>query len=220
LLGQHKNASPIRILLVEAAWSGQTLTMVLDEPRNGDKVFNRNGIIFVIVQEFFDQVKLIAVDYIASSSSSGFSISSVAYNFSLRTHNVSERLRRWIFHCKLWKAFSGLSFVWYGDTFDNICGKYRLILDRFNKGEIGANMGIICRGWDIDDLAFIRACSQRKASCCTAGWGSSVIRGVLERLLNVLKAIEEEKRKEYKVYWIYVYWRPIEGFRHWGIREL
>ena len=75
LFGQHK-----------AAWSGQTLTMVLDEPRNGDKVFNRNGIIFVIAQEFFDQVKLIAVDYIAFSSSSEFSISLVAYNFSLFEH--------------------------------------------------------------------------------------------------------------------------------------
>ena len=86
LLGQRKNASPIRILLVEAAWPGQTLAMVLDEPRNGDKVFDRNGIIFVIAQEFFDQVKPIAEDYSASSSSSEFSISSVAYNFSLQSY--------------------------------------------------------------------------------------------------------------------------------------
>jgi len=40
---------------------------------------------------------------------------------------------------------------------------------QFNKGEKRAVMGIVCRGWDVEDLAFIRACSQRKASCCTAG---------------------------------------------------
>jgi hypothetical protein len=42
-------------------------------------------------------------------------------------------------------------------------------MGQFNNGEIGTIMGIVCRGWDVEDLAFIRACSQRKASCCTAG---------------------------------------------------
>jgi len=58
--------------------------MVLDEPRNGDKVFDRNGITFIIAQEFFDRVKPLAVDYIASPNSSEFSISSVAYNLKIR----------------------------------------------------------------------------------------------------------------------------------------
>jgi len=58
--------------------------MVLDEPRNGDKVFERNGITFIISQEFFNRVKPLAVDCIASPNGSEFSISSVAYNFSLR----------------------------------------------------------------------------------------------------------------------------------------
>jgi Fe-S cluster assembly iron-binding protein IscA len=58
--------------------------MVLDEPRNGDKVFDHKGITFVIAQEFFDRVKPLAVDFNTASSSSAFSISSVAYNFSLR----------------------------------------------------------------------------------------------------------------------------------------
>jgi hypothetical protein len=50
-----------------------------------------------------------------------------------------------------------------------ICEKSWFIVGQFNKGEKGAVMGIICRGWDVDDLVFIRACSQRKASCCAAG---------------------------------------------------
>jgi Fe-S cluster assembly iron-binding protein IscA len=58
--------------------------MVLDEPRDGDKVFDHNGITFVIAQEFFDRVKPMAVDFNTSPNSSEFSISSVAYNFSLR----------------------------------------------------------------------------------------------------------------------------------------
>ena len=85
LLSQRETAS-IRILLVEAAWPGQTLAMVLDEPKNGDKVFDRSGITFIISKEFFDRVKPIVVDYIVSRNSSDFSISSVAYNFSLRMH--------------------------------------------------------------------------------------------------------------------------------------
>jgi hypothetical protein len=60
--------------------------MVLDEPRNGDQVSDHNGITFVMAQEFFDRVKPIAVDYIVTPKRSGFSISSVAYNFSLRVY--------------------------------------------------------------------------------------------------------------------------------------
>ncbi len=86
LLGRRKNASSIRIMLVEAAWPGQTLAMVLDEPRNGDKVFDCKGITFVIDQEFFNRIQPIVVDCIASHNNSEFSISSVAYNFSLRTY--------------------------------------------------------------------------------------------------------------------------------------
>jgi Fe-S cluster assembly iron-binding protein IscA len=58
--------------------------MVLDEPRNGDKVFDYNGITFVIAQEFFDRVKPMAVDFNTAPNNSAFSISSLAYNFSLR----------------------------------------------------------------------------------------------------------------------------------------
>jgi Fe-S cluster assembly iron-binding protein IscA len=58
--------------------------MVLDEPRNGDKRIDHNGISFVIAQEFFDRVKPVAIDFNTAPNSSAFSISSVAYNFSLR----------------------------------------------------------------------------------------------------------------------------------------
>ena len=57
-----------------------------NEPRNGDKVFDRRGITFIIAQEFFDRVKPLAVDCIATLNKLEFSISSVAYNFSLRMY--------------------------------------------------------------------------------------------------------------------------------------
>jgi hypothetical protein len=58
--------------------------MVLDEPKNGDAVFKINGVTYLMNQNFFDRVKPMAVDYITSPGGSAFSISSVAYNFSLR----------------------------------------------------------------------------------------------------------------------------------------
>jgi hypothetical protein len=47
--------------------------------------------------------------------------------------------------------------------------KKRFIVDPLNQDGKGIIMGIICRGWDVGDLEFIRACSQRKASCSTTG---------------------------------------------------
>ena len=84
LLSQRENVSPIRILLVEASWAGQTLAMVLDEPRNGDEVFNVDGIAYLMEKGFFEGLKPVKIDYIDDSNGSKFSISSVAYNFSLR----------------------------------------------------------------------------------------------------------------------------------------
>ena len=61
---KEKEISPIRIFLQSGGWGGPSLAMVLDEPRNGDRVFDRDGLTFVIAQEFFDRVKPMAVDYV------------------------------------------------------------------------------------------------------------------------------------------------------------
>ncbi|NIQ38803.1 MAG: hypothetical protein GTN81_09455 [Proteobacteria bacterium] len=58
--------------------------MALDEPQNGDKLFNVDGVSYVMKEDFFDRVKPIAVDYTDSPEGSGFSISSTAYRFSLQ----------------------------------------------------------------------------------------------------------------------------------------
>lgn len=58
--------------------------MVQDEPRNEDAIFIVDEVTYLVQQDFFDRIKPIAVDYIASLNGSKFSISSVAYNFSLR----------------------------------------------------------------------------------------------------------------------------------------
>lgn len=58
--------------------------MVLDEPRNGDEIFDVKGVCFLMAKDFYDQVKPIMVDYIESHKDSKFSISSVAYRFNLQ----------------------------------------------------------------------------------------------------------------------------------------
>lgn len=42
-------------------------------------------------------------------------------------------------------------------------------VDSYNHDEKGTVMGIICRGWDADDLKWMGDCLPRKASCSTAG---------------------------------------------------
>ncbi len=57
--------------------------MALDEPRNGDNVFDVNGVTYLMDKDFFDHVKPVMVDYNDSPNGSGFSISTTAYRFSL-----------------------------------------------------------------------------------------------------------------------------------------
>lgn len=50
--------------------------MSLDETREGDKVFEEDGITFIIDEQLFEQAKPISIDFIDSVRGSGFSIMS------------------------------------------------------------------------------------------------------------------------------------------------
>ncbi len=50
--------------------------MALDEPKEDDKVFDEDGITYVIDSELFERAKPIQVDFITSFTGAGFSISS------------------------------------------------------------------------------------------------------------------------------------------------
>jgi len=50
--------------------------MSLDEAKEKDKVFEEDGITFVIDEQLFEQVKPVNIDFITTGRGSGFSITS------------------------------------------------------------------------------------------------------------------------------------------------
>ena len=68
--------NPIRIFLSQGGWSGPSLGMALDEPKDDDEVVKNNGFTFLINKDLYEQAKPINVDFIDSGWGQGFSISS------------------------------------------------------------------------------------------------------------------------------------------------
>ncbi|HUH65351.1 MAG TPA: hypothetical protein VLZ07_02870 [Syntrophales bacterium] len=50
--------------------------MALDEPREGDETFKKNGLVFIINKEIFELAKPIGVDFITTPQGSGFRLTS------------------------------------------------------------------------------------------------------------------------------------------------
>lgn len=50
--------------------------MALDESKEGDKVFDKNGISFVINEKLFDRVSPIKIDFIEAYGSGRYTVSS------------------------------------------------------------------------------------------------------------------------------------------------
>ena len=65
----------IRIQYMEGGWSGPSLGMALDEPRDDDDVFTENGITYLINKGLYEQVKPIRVDFADTPMGSGFHVS-------------------------------------------------------------------------------------------------------------------------------------------------
>ena len=104
-LGALEKPSPLRIALIEASWAGQTLGMVLDEPKDADIVFHENGLTYLMDKGFFESVKPIKIDLINTDRGSEFSVSSVGYRFNFRlAFWIEERCRK--------RGFIGLDGCW------------------------------------------------------------------------------------------------------------
>jgi iron-sulfur cluster assembly protein len=71
-----EEANPIRIFLSQGGWSGPSLGMALDEPKDDDEIVKDNGFTYLINKELFEQAKPINVDFVDSGMGQGFSISS------------------------------------------------------------------------------------------------------------------------------------------------
>lgn len=50
--------------------------MALDESRDGDEIFNKNGLTFMIEKELLEEVKPVKVDFVETPRGSGYSIES------------------------------------------------------------------------------------------------------------------------------------------------
>jgi iron-sulfur cluster assembly protein len=50
--------------------------MALDESRDGDEIFNQNGLTFMIEKELLEEVKPIKVDFVETPRGAGYAISS------------------------------------------------------------------------------------------------------------------------------------------------
>ncbi len=59
-----REENPSIRILVAGGWGGPSLGMALDEPRETDKVFENDGVTYLIDQDLFEKVKPINVDYV------------------------------------------------------------------------------------------------------------------------------------------------------------
>ena len=66
----------VRIFLAEGGWSGPSLAMALDEPKENDEIIKENKITYLINKELYEKAQPISVDFIESPMGSGFSLSS------------------------------------------------------------------------------------------------------------------------------------------------
>ena len=71
-----EEVSAIRIFLSQGGWSGPSLGMALDEPKEADEVVKDNGFTYLVDKDLYDKAKPICVDFIDSGFGGGFSISS------------------------------------------------------------------------------------------------------------------------------------------------
>ena len=73
---KEKEVTPIRIFLQTGGCAGQSLAMVLDEPKETDDVYKINGFTMVIDKELHERTKDIIVDYVSNGMGSGFQVAS------------------------------------------------------------------------------------------------------------------------------------------------
>jgi len=50
--------------------------MALDEPRERDEIFEKNGLTFIINKEIFELAKPIGIDFVSTQQGSGFRLNS------------------------------------------------------------------------------------------------------------------------------------------------
>jgi iron-sulfur cluster assembly protein len=73
---ENKIDSALRVAIMQGGWSGPSLGLALDEPKDNDKTFEEEGLTFLVDDDLLKQCNQIKVDFLDAGHRSGFSISS------------------------------------------------------------------------------------------------------------------------------------------------
>jgi iron-sulfur cluster assembly protein len=75
-LKDNDDTGKIRVMMMEGGCSGPSLGMSLDELQEGDEVFEKDGVTFIIEKDLFESATPITVDFITTPNGSGFKLTS------------------------------------------------------------------------------------------------------------------------------------------------
>lgn len=72
----REGTQSIRILMTERGWKNPVLVMALDEQKEDDEVFRKDGVTFIIGKSLFEKVKPIRIAYTHSTLGAGYTLRS------------------------------------------------------------------------------------------------------------------------------------------------
>ena len=75
-MDQNNIDSALRVALMQGGWSGPSLGLALDEPKDNDTTVEESDITFLVDNELMTSCGEIKIDFVESGMKSGFSISS------------------------------------------------------------------------------------------------------------------------------------------------
>lgn len=75
-LKSTEERKPIRILALERDWKIPSLVMALDEEKDDDEVFNKDGVTFLVRKTLFEKAKPIRISYTHSTLGAGYVLKS------------------------------------------------------------------------------------------------------------------------------------------------
>ena len=75
-MDQNNISSAIRVALMQGGWSGPSLGLALDEPKDNDEIVDNNEVKFLVDNDLMKTCGDITVDYTEAGYRSGFAITS------------------------------------------------------------------------------------------------------------------------------------------------
>ena len=73
---ENKIESALRVAIMGGGWSGPSLGLALDEPKENDAKYEQDGLTFLVDNSLLDTCGAIKIDFMDAGMRSGFSISS------------------------------------------------------------------------------------------------------------------------------------------------